>query len=97
MNFLRAPTSPRGHTKGLPRGSELTLEDARHIFDFIGLQDGTVFSTHCWAGSGMRIGEALAVRLGPLSDEYSTISDDCSTIYIRQAFGAGGASGSRPM
>lgn len=37
------------------------------------------------AGSGLRIGEALAIRLGPLSDECSTISKDCSTIYIRQA------------
>ncbi len=37
------------------------------------------------AGSGLRIGEALAIRLGPLSEEYSTISEDCSTIYIRQA------------
>ncbi len=37
------------------------------------------------AGSGLRIGEALAIRLGPMSDEYSTISDDCSTICIRQA------------
>lgn len=41
------------------------------------------------AGSGLRIGEALAIRLGPLSDEYSTISDDCSTIYIRQAIWRG--------
>ena len=41
------------------------------------------------AGSGLRIGEALAIRLGPLSDEYSKISDDCSTIYIRQAIWRG--------
>jgi len=41
------------------------------------------------AGSGLRIGEALAIRLGPLSDKYSTISDDCSTICIRQAIWRG--------
>jgi integrase len=37
------------------------------------------------AGSGLRIGEAVAIRLGFMSDDYSTISEDCSTIYIRQA------------
>jgi integrase len=37
------------------------------------------------AGSGLRIGEAVAIRLGSMSDDYSTISEDCSTIYIRQA------------
>ncbi len=37
------------------------------------------------AGSGLRIGEALAIRLGPQSDDCSTISEDCSTIYIRQS------------
>ena len=37
------------------------------------------------AGSGLRIGEALAIRLEPQSDDCSTISQDCSTIYIRQA------------
>src|SRR6201988_4001437 len=37
------------------------------------------------AGSGLRIGEALAIRLRPQSDDCSTISEDCSTIYIRQA------------
>jgi integrase len=41
------------------------------------------------AGSGLRIGEALAIRLGPLSDKYSTISDDCSTICIRQVIWRG--------
>ena len=37
------------------------------------------------AGSGLRIGEAVAIRLGPTSGDSSTISEDCSTIYIRQA------------
>ena len=34
------------------------------------------------AGTGLRIGEALAIKLDPYSDEHSTISTDCKTIHI---------------
>lgn len=37
------------------------------------------------AGSGLRIGEALSIKIGPMSDDCSTISGECSTIYVRQA------------
>lgn len=34
------------------------------------------------AGSGLRIGEALSIKIGPMSDDCSTISGECSTIYV---------------
>jgi integrase len=37
------------------------------------------------AGSGLRIGEALAIELGPQSDDATTISNDCRTIYVRKS------------
>jgi len=37
------------------------------------------------AGTGLRIGEALAIKLDPYSDEHSTISTDCKTIHIRKS------------
>ncbi len=37
------------------------------------------------AGTGMRIGEALAIELGPQSDDATTISSDCLTIYVRKS------------
>ena len=36
------------------------------------------------AGTGMRISEALAIELGPESDDATTISKDCLTIYVRK-------------
>jgi integrase len=36
-------------------------------------------------GSGMRIGEMLAIKLGPQSDDATTISADCRTIYVRKS------------
>lgn len=37
------------------------------------------------AGAGPRIGEALAIKLGPQSDDHTTISEDCRTIYVRKS------------
>ena len=37
------------------------------------------------AGTGMRIGEALAIELGPQSDNATTISKDCQTIFVRKS------------
>lgn len=37
------------------------------------------------AGSGMRIGEAFAIRLGPQSDDHTTISEDCRIILVRKS------------
>jgi len=37
------------------------------------------------AGTGMRIGEALAIELGPQSDDATTISQGCLTIYVRKS------------
>jgi integrase len=36
------------------------------------------------AGTGMRFGEALAIRLDPYSEDHTTISSDCRTIYVRK-------------
>ncbi len=37
------------------------------------------------AGTGMRIGEALAIELGPQSEDATTISKDCRTIFVRKS------------
>ena len=37
------------------------------------------------AGTGMRIGEALAIELGPEFENATTISQDCRTIYVRKS------------
>jgi integrase len=37
------------------------------------------------AGSGMRIGEVLAIELGPQSDDATTLSKDCKTIFVRKS------------
>jgi len=37
------------------------------------------------AGTGLRIGEALALEIGEPSDERSTISADCKTIHVRKS------------
>lgn len=37
------------------------------------------------AGTGLRIGEALAIELGPASDEATTLSKDCKTLYVRKS------------
>jgi integrase len=37
------------------------------------------------AGTGLRIGEALAIEIGEPSEECSTISSDCKTIHIRKS------------
>jgi integrase len=37
------------------------------------------------AGTGLRIGEALAVKLDPYSEDHTTISSDCKTIYVRKS------------
>ncbi|HJT71530.1 MAG TPA: site-specific integrase [Terriglobales bacterium] len=37
------------------------------------------------AGTGLRIGEALAITLGPYSEEHTTISSDCKTIHVRRS------------
>lgn len=37
------------------------------------------------AGTGLRIGEALALEIGEPSDERSTVSSDCKTILVRKS------------
>lgn len=37
------------------------------------------------AGCSLRVGEVIAIRVGPYSDGHSTISRDCRTIYIRKS------------
>lgn len=37
------------------------------------------------AGTGLRIGEALAIELGPQNDNATTISSDCKMIYVRRS------------
>jgi integrase len=37
------------------------------------------------AGTGLRIGEALAIKLDPYSEDHTTISSDCKTIYVRKS------------
>lgn len=37
------------------------------------------------AGTGLRIGEALAIKLDPYSSDHTTISSDCKTIHIRKS------------
>jgi integrase len=36
-------------------------------------------------GSGLRIGEALAIKLDAFSEEHTTISSDCKTIHVRKS------------
>jgi len=37
------------------------------------------------AGTGLRIGEALAIKLDPDSEDHTTISSDCKTIHVRKS------------
>lgn len=37
------------------------------------------------AGTAIRIGEGLAIEIGPQLDDATTISEDCKTIYIRKS------------
>lgn len=37
------------------------------------------------AGTGLRIGEALAIKLDEYSEEHTTISSDCKTIHVRKS------------
>jgi integrase len=37
------------------------------------------------AGTGLRIGEALAAKLDSYSEDHTTISSDCKTIYVRKS------------
>jgi integrase len=37
------------------------------------------------AGTGLRIGEALAIKLDPYSEDHTTISSDCKTIHFRKS------------
>ena len=37
------------------------------------------------AGTGLRIGEALAIKLDPYSEDHTTISSDCKTIHVRKS------------
>ena len=37
------------------------------------------------AGTGLRIGEALAIKLDAYTEDHSTITPDCTTIYIRKS------------
>jgi integrase len=37
------------------------------------------------AGTGLRIGEALATKLDPYSEDHTTISSDCKTIHVRKS------------
>jgi len=37
------------------------------------------------AGIGLRIGEALAIKLDPYSEDHTTISSDCKTIHVRKS------------
>jgi integrase len=41
------------------------------------------------AGTGLRIGEALAIEIGEPSDECTTISSDCKTISVRRSIWRG--------
>lgn len=41
------------------------------------------------AGTGLRIGEAVAIELGPQSDESTTLSKDCKTLYVRKSVWGG--------
>src|SRR5207248_7019997 len=36
-------------------------------------------------GSGLRIGEALAIKLDDYSEDHTTISSDCKTIHVRKS------------
>lgn len=36
-------------------------------------------------GTGLRIGEALAIKLDPYSEDHTTISSDCKTIHVRKS------------
>jgi integrase len=36
-------------------------------------------------GTGLRIGEVLAIELDPYSEDHTTISSDCKTIYVRKS------------
>lgn len=37
------------------------------------------------AGTGLRAGEALAIKLDPYSEEHTTLSSDCKTIHVRRS------------
>ena len=37
------------------------------------------------AGCSLRIGEVTAIRVEAYSDDHSTISRDCQTIYVRKS------------
>jgi integrase len=41
------------------------------------------------AGTGLRIGEALAIRIEDYSEDHSTISRDCTTIHVRKSIWRG--------
>ena len=69
-----------------PRKQNRPTRTAKEIEKILAAVAGRYRALYAFlAGSGLRIGEALAIRLGPQSDDCSTISEDCSTIYIRQA------------
>jgi integrase len=36
-------------------------------------------------GTGLRIGEALAIKLDPYSEDHTTVSSDCKTIHVRKS------------
>jgi integrase len=37
------------------------------------------------SGTGLRIGEALAIKLEPYSEDHTTLSSDCKTIHVRKS------------
>jgi integrase len=41
------------------------------------------------AATGMRFGEVLAIKLGPQSEDHTTISADCKTIFVRKSIWKG--------
>jgi integrase len=69
-----------------PKRQHRPTLNSKQVTDVIEQSEGRYQALYALlAGTGLRIGEALATKLDAYSEEHTTISTDCKTIHIRKS------------
>jgi integrase len=69
-----------------PKSQHRPTLNSKQVTDVIDGSSGRYQALYALlAGTGLRIGEALATKLDPYSDDHTTISSDCKTIHVRKS------------
>ena len=69
-----------------PKKQHRPTLNSKQVTDVIAGSEGRYQALYALlAGTGLRIGEALATKLDPYSEDHTTLSSDCRTIHVHKS------------